>query len=378
MLRKVEMRHYPQLDGLRALAVLAVIAGHAANSADPTPVRDFALGLLGVRLFFVLSGFLITGILIRQRPDRAGDTGLSTNHLIKTFFARRFLRIFPIYYVALAVFFAFGLRGMSGQWPWHATYLTNFYFAFGGQSGPAASHLWSLAVEEQFYLVWPFLVLCAPRKWLMPSVCFLIAFAVGYRCLAGIQGFSRAAIMYPVFACLDSLGLGAMLALIMAHQESESESKDRMSTLVWMGMALVFGSLSIRHFAGPTAFITLGQSIAALGFTAIVYGAVIGYPGPIGEMLASRSMGYIGKISYAMYLFHFPIDRILFRQWSRSIPQLNRFELRFLAVTGVTVLLAAISWKLIENPINGFKRFFPYAADKQTPKLGPSDVRQAA
>src|SRR5262249_40880734 len=153
--------YMPQLDGLRAVAVLAVVAHHTL----PGPLVD-ALnpGAAGVRLFFVLSGFLITGILLGCRESMAQQ---GAGQALASFYARRFLRIFPLYYFALAVVLLAGVQEARDGAAWHLAYLSNVYGVRQGWLGSLA-HFWSLAVEEQFYLVWPALVLSLPRPWLGP------------------------------------------------------------------------------------------------------------------------------------------------------------------------------------------------------------------
>src|SRR5262245_34719431 len=143
------MVRLPQLDGLRALAVLGVLVCHSTDS-------EWAhLGPFGVRLFFVISGFLITRILLEQRGAPVGS-------VLRAFYWRRLGRIAPLYYVALIVYWSFGVPGARELWPWLVTYTSNMV-------DPATplgfvGHFWSLAVEEQFYLVWPPLVLLLSRR----------------------------------------------------------------------------------------------------------------------------------------------------------------------------------------------------------------------
>lgn len=154
------LSHMKQLDGLRAIAVLSVLYYHFYSNALP-------FGIMGVRLFFVLSGFLITGILLqcRRLAETGGQSSLFT---LRRFYIRRFLRIFPLFYLVLLVSAVINLQGFrDGLW-WHAAYLSNVYFAAGGNAG-ATIHFWSLSVEEQFYLIWPWLILYVPRAWLPPD-----------------------------------------------------------------------------------------------------------------------------------------------------------------------------------------------------------------
>ncbi len=151
------------LDGLRALAVLAVVLEHFG----PVHLAELVHpGRLGVRLFFVLSGFLITGILLEAR---AAGGPAATGSILRAFFVRRALRLLPLFYVVLAISCVFSPSVREG-WLWHATYQTNHYIAILGGWPTAFAHAWSLAVEEQFYLVWPWIILLLPLRALGPAM----------------------------------------------------------------------------------------------------------------------------------------------------------------------------------------------------------------
>src|SRR5262245_48027521 len=143
----MNMQHMPHLDGLRALAISAVLVEHFGGKALNALV-PIGAGSIGVNLFFTLSGFLITGILLESFGK-----GSNWQTTLLNFYARRFLRLMPIFYVTLFALVLLDIRTLSDSWPWHAAYLSNVHIAFGGEK----TVFWSLAVEEQFYLVWPFL-----------------------------------------------------------------------------------------------------------------------------------------------------------------------------------------------------------------------------
>ena len=157
--------YMPQLDSLRTIAVFGVMLHHFWPEAEIRAGLTF--GFLGVQLFFVLSGFLITGILLRGR-EVAHRTQQSARKSFGLFYARRFLRIFPLFYATLAVAWWVGLPEVRDSVFWHLAYASNIYFVHIGDWHGSISHLWSLAVEEQFYLVWPFIILLTPRRFLLP------------------------------------------------------------------------------------------------------------------------------------------------------------------------------------------------------------------
>ena len=164
----------PQLDSLRAFAVLAVLFTHFWR-------YDSELGELGVRLFFVLSGFLLTSILLRQR-EKAAEFRLSRRRVLGDFYARRILRIWPIYYAALFGALLLGAEGVARTFGWHALFGSNIlFFLEQSWTPPVAAHLWTLSVEEQFYLVLPLAALFLPLRALRPLFVALILAAIMFR-----------------------------------------------------------------------------------------------------------------------------------------------------------------------------------------------------
>ena len=189
--------YYPELDGVRAIAAMMVIFFHMGQMGIPLR-GPISFGQSGVDLFFVLSGFLITSILLKARPEDWGE--------VRKFYVRRSLRIFPLYYGYLIVATIFG-AGVTG---FYWVYLQNYRIAMGAPMGEVG-HFWSLAVEEQFYLVWPFVVLFLPRRhlvkalWLMLGGCIL--------CRTVLVTTSHVDVFYLTLTRLDGLCGGALLAV---------------------------------------------------------------------------------------------------------------------------------------------------------------------
>jgi peptidoglycan/LPS O-acetylase OafA/YrhL len=346
--------HLPQLDGLRALAVLAVIAEHTLSGR---PLIALTPGGAGVRLFFVLSGFLITGILLRA-GDMAAKGG-SPGCALRAYYARRFLRFFPLYYFALAVALLLGVQGAREAVGWHLAYLTNIYGAVTGWLGHLA-HFWSLAVEEQFYLVWPALVLFVPRRRL--GLLFIAAVAVGpvARVIAyfWIGDVSRACILAP--SCLDSLGLGALLAY--AGREWGPARAARLAAAgrtVGLPLLLVVNAYRLKCGDG---ILTLALRDVALALIAVwlVHGGACGFPGRAGRFLSWPPLVYLGAISYGIYVWHGLVPALAEHATGLPYPE-DAGAMKFLCVTGAAVILATLSWHLFEKRLNGLKRYFPYS-----------------
>ncbi len=201
-------RHYqPQLDGLRGIAILSVLLHHFEVRLPGL----FAWGPIGVRIFFLLSGYLITQSLWRLQED-AREAGGGYWPGLLGFHARRFARLTPVLYVMLALACLMGLPEFRDAIGWHMAFLSNFYALHAGKWPDAASHLWSLSVQEQFYLLWPFVILATPRKTLPWLLLALFAGAFVFR--AAIMGFHASDfyrwVMLP--GVIDSFALGALIA----------------------------------------------------------------------------------------------------------------------------------------------------------------------
>jgi peptidoglycan/LPS O-acetylase OafA/YrhL len=329
--RKHSMAHYRQLDGVRAVAVALVFVNHLW-------LPQTLLGQLGVRLFFVLSGFLITSILLEARARSAPLSGALT-----TFYARRALRIFPLYYVALAVLVLVDAPEVRRYLPWHALYGTNLLIARTGEfTNHSTDHFWSLAVEEQFYFVWPFVILLVPRRLLRPTLVSLIAggvlFRVGGRLIFD-WGFTPTLVL--LFGCVDALGLGALLAL---EGDAIRDKVSRIGMIFCPVLALVL----VAQAAGQGTKLTyvFFEFSAAACSAALVRGAVRGFPGVVGRWLTHPAVAYTGTISYGLYVWHMPI---------RALVTQNPFGVIVLSVAAAT-----FTWYAFERPLSGLKRYFTY------------------
>lgn len=375
--------HIPALDGARGLAIALVLlhtfAGIAVSGGGiaADAFRAFALGgWSGVTLFFVLSGFLITGILV----DSKGKATISG--YFRRFYVRRTLRIFPLYYAFLAAWLlvipaigrapALGIQAKAnGIWYW--LYLSNWVNPFGiGVDG--LSHFWSLAVEEQFYLIWPLAVALLSRRRLgaLCSILLAVTPMLRYFLIA-----TDAPVLAPyefLVARWDALAAGALLALALRDerwQERTAALIPRLTTLALAGLAVLL--LFTRSF-GPSvpAVVVIGQSlIIALG-VAIVHaasaaasprsatnrGAVRTWSASVvHRRLHSRALRFLGKYSYGIYVFHLPIHFVVLNhlapwvnRWGAGA-SLVRLLAYVVAASLASVGMALISWHLLEAPL---------------------------
>jgi peptidoglycan/LPS O-acetylase OafA/YrhL len=371
--------HRPQLDALRAFAVCSVLVCHFWQPAPFAWIlRQVDLGFLGVRLFFVLSGFLITRILLASRASTELD-GSGRIGAWQQFYVRRALRIFPVYYLILAGALVLGVPPAREAWPWLLTYTSNICAALFQENMRYFGHFWSLAVEEQFYLVWPWLVLCAPQRGLRPLILLAIAVAPIYR--AGVFDASGEGWGTLPFACLDSLGAGAMLALAQRTTPSRERLERTLRHVVlpigfggYLGLhALAYGSDSGRLLAA------LHETFYALVCCCVIAAADRGVTGWAGHVLSWRPLVYCGRISYGIYAYHLFVPWALtkvFRAAGHGFPAPG--PARLVVASLATFAVAMVSWHLVERPINQLKHHFPYVRGERpsagvlTPTMGKS------
>jgi peptidoglycan/LPS O-acetylase OafA/YrhL len=394
------LAHVPALDGVRGIAILLVMQVHVALVAPymlrwqdrDTVAYHFVhagKGLwIGVDLFFVLSGFLITSILLRSVDTDGG---------LRTFYARRFLRIVPLYVVFLAVLLyvlplILELDGISAVFDFEPRYqpslwlfASNFPWSFvatEGASGPV--HLWSIAVEEQFYLLWPFVVLALnPRT--LARVCLglaMFAFIIRVAIVAtGDVVFTESSTYHLPFARMDPLVLGAFLACILPRHQSAGYRS------IAAGVAAV-GAIIIIAIWVPSDGLdvlqletrTIGFSAVAMLFAGSLY-LVLTAPSAsaVQRLLSAAPLRFAGKYSYAAYLFHLPLfalladeinDRGGLGKFADSfLPAILAFEV---AAIVLTFALAWLSWRLLEHPVLSLKRHFPYRS-----RPAPTSARPA-
>jgi peptidoglycan/LPS O-acetylase OafA/YrhL len=355
---------YPGLDGLRALATIAVLISHFFPDRSPVQ-RAFHWGRFGVLLFFVLSGFLITGLLLRGRDAvRAGE--LSKGQVLRAFMARRLLRIGPIYYLVILIGWLCQYAPIVNYLPWHLTYTGNIAMTYFHARLAQATHLWSLCVEEQFYLLWPLAVLFVPPKRLTAIAVALVALGFGYDIQGALRGRTFEETHLVLEGCMDALGLGGLLAMV-SHSDPSGNRGARLSH----GAALIGGPLLLfaqgfRFQVGLSATERLPYRIPgdlglALISLALVYLATTTGPSLVRRFLELPPLRFLGRISYGVYLYHLfliPVGRALADRASEPPP--SRGLSMFLAYGAISVALATVSWYAIEAPINRQKRHFPY------------------
>jgi len=374
--------YMPALDGVRGAAMLLVLVHHI-SAQFPRPsgallnvVKSAAFaGWTGVDFFFVLSGSLITGILLKAR---------SGPHYFRSFYARRTVRIFPLYYAVLILLHLLSGNGTRPYWAWYWTYSTDFLFAWKG-SFFVPGHFWSLAVEEHYYLVWPAVVYYLSTRALQGVCAALIAGAFLLRLAMLLAGASRIAIYVLTFCRMDALALGSLLALAAGNPKSWNIVVRIARIALPLTAGLCLARFSMRGQWLQYGFVaqTAGYSITILLYAALVVGALASPT--IGFSFTTGPLRFCGKYSYAVYVLHpFVIARLapffaLGNMGRRSVlisagSAAGLSAGSFLWLDGIaavllfigcSIALALLSWWLLEQPCLRLKRFFPYQGRAQ-------------
>lgn len=370
------------LDGTRGLALLVVVIHNTAwisGASDQFALKLYrafaAAGWVGVQLFFVLSGLLITRILLDTRDSA---------RYFRRFYLRRALRIFPLYYamIAAAVFVAAPLAWDAEwastmhrhQWAFWL-YLSNWTEPLAG-GVPGLSHLWSLAVEEQFYLVWPALVWwLAPRHlWWLTIGIVIVAPFVRYALLD--HGLPPLAAYSFTIARMDALAIGSLLALALRDDRKRAQMHRSLPAITLAGVAMLVVLVARQRGFHPDEVPVLiyGQSVAALLCCCLI--AWTQYPQSSAgtrsvAVLSNATLRHVGKYSYAMYLVHVPLHMVLQPTMS-PVVQGNNGVWRLLGLIMYTLLILALSyaaarltWAFIEAPAMRMKERWAPAPEGQ-------------
>ncbi|WP_443970808.1 acyltransferase family protein [Sphingobium sp. CR28] len=343
----------PHLDALRAFACLLVVFEHYSGLSDQIPIGS---GMLGVGLFYVLSGFLITSNLLRDT-----EAGMTRGNLLKKFYIRRFFRLFPAYYAILIVLIVLGIGPIRDAWLYYFTYTANFQMAAGG----ARNVFWSLCVEEQFYTFWPLILLCGNKKsWLWLALS-LIVISLMYKFGSVAIGSRPRFLLLP--HQLSLLGAGCVLAVISFRGGRPFDFgwySSRLKSLnLIVGLVGFSGALLLWVIVGQKSiyrdlfndFLVLPLMIwfimnAAIGFKSEVLKRIFG----------NSALQYLGQISYGIYMVH---------NW---IPKISD---RYLGIDGIlklifcvaaTLLICSLSWKFFERPLLLFGHRLAKGADDRS------------
>ena len=377
------------LDGIRGLAIVMVLVWHyfsepLSKSASPF-LRSLSHVTLqswsGVDLFFVLSGFLIGGILI----DAKGS-----EHYFRTFYIRRAFRILPIYVVACLAYFPLSRWALSGfhgvmkpAMPWYvyATFTQNFWLA-SGRWHVWLSPTWSLAIEEQFYLTLPLLILLVPAKRLWEVATAGVIAVLAFRSIAYLQfqpAWSNVAfyVLSPFRA--DGLLLGVLAAILVRNPARLTFIRERRLALMLAGAAL---GMILLWFTWKgwgvlsAAMSTAGYSVLA-GFYLVLLLLTITSTGRLKQIFSWGVLRWLGTIAYGLYLIHVPALDLAFRLFEDRAPSLTEpFDLvPFAIALAGSLLLAHLSWTLFESRLVKYGHRFVYGTESKHPDLATCNAR---
>ncbi len=344
--------HILYLDGIRGIAILLVLVYHCFFDFGPA-----AFGWVGVDLFFILSGFLITRILVQTK---------SGADYFKNFFLRRALRIFPLYFMFLLIIFVLipiiapGILGdmsyyhQNQLWIW--TYLQNWLFSLKGfPENYSLHHLWSLAVEEQFYIFWPFVIYFTPNKRLIYALLLLIILALLFRYTGYYMGFVFPFQYVHTFSRMDSLLLGGLVYILSTNAPNFLRRMAPVTLLFSVVVVLVFIIIKKSFYFWDLKSAYFFIDIFFASFLAIIISNIT-WATRITKALEMPILRWFGKYSYGIYLFHYPLFYICSISVLPVLYDMLKHDMLSKFANGaicilISLIMAYISFNFFENPI---------------------------
>ena len=325
------MKYLPQLDGLRALAILMVFLHHAFN---------IPLLWSGVDLFFILSGYLITNILMRDRER------LSFGTMIGRFYLRRAERILPAYLIFLVLAFFFLRPDLERLWVYYVFFLQNIPYAFQMVHTFPLFPLWSLAVEQHFYLFWPVLVYYLPRRWLAPSMIGLLVAVPVLRGLCTPLFATSDAIYCLTPFRIDTMAAGALAALVLPHCKPLRAIRIAQVAMVLAAVAYLLLGMHpwFRRPANTVVFNSLAYSLNILILGGLFVWAALAENTWLTRLLSTPLLRGLGRISYMFYLLHLLV-------LAETVKYLGSRGWVVAAAFALTAGLATLSWFAVEKPV---------------------------
>ncbi len=361
--------HIPSLDGWRAISIILVIFAHSLKSEGfpdlLKPVFNYLTGELGVQVFFVISGFLITWLLIRER-DKNGSVNL------KSFYERRAIRILPVYIafvIAMAVVQLFTTyHGSAAQWIRVITFTANY-----APAPPAMTHLWSLSVEEQFYLIWPACFLAAVKKGLDTYKLQRILVAVVivspvFRIMGKYTETPLLGYMSFLTNC-DLLAWGCLTAVVLWRNMNWFQSKliRHQFLLTLMGLLCVFLPIVlVRHQLLGIITLPFRFTSAGIGVSILLLVSIFNFNKGFWRLLNLPMVRWLGILSYSLYLWHRP-----FSVQPELFGLTNIWWMEFPALLLVSISVASFSYYFLERPLLSFRKSLRRTPATQS-SIGPT------
>ncbi len=314
----------------------------------------------GVNLFFVLSGFLITNILLHEKANFRSDNRLV---IIKNFFVRRSLRIFPIYYLFILACFLAGFPTARAHIMYFVTYTANI-LAYRSNQPNEVSHVWTLCVEEQFYIIWPWLIIFINNKYLKHLFIFIIVTGLVSRYIASFVYHHEYPIL--VYQMIDAFGVGAIYAYIRQNDKNRVKFEGAYKIIL---PVIIYFAWMVTPFSGVAIFRSYFHVADSAIALALIMFALNNKTEWIRKyLLENPVLNYIGKISYGIYLYHYnlgPAYNDFIASYSKTHnvnPIFTDFYSAYCIKLILLLVLCSLSYKLIELPLLGLKKKFKYGA----------------
>ena len=366
---KLKSSYQPHLDGLRALAILGVLFEHFGMNL-PALLR---YGPLSVRFFFVLSGYFITISLWRLQA-RIVDSGTANLGHLCQFYLSRLMRIGPPFYLALAIGALFGIEEVRTNFFWLATFQTNTYIVHLGYWPSAISHFWSLAVQEQFYLLWPVVILTLPKRWFIPAMAAFIFFGLGFRLFCIASNASTITRWVTLLGCLDSFAVGALVAYLKQSRLLEKMwlSEKFLFAMPLVAFACFYLGRALMTLPEGNLWLAFTESVDAIFLAWLLAASLTGVQSRYTRFLSWAPMVYLGKISYGVYVYHVFVIIIispLLVPYGLSIDHFS--VVRDIILFLMTITLASLSWHWMEKP------FLTWKDSLATRPIEPEAIPQA-
>ncbi len=350
-----ESKHFSCFDGLRAFAVLWVLLYHAPRTGFHTVDLWLGAGDLGVDLFFVISGFLITTLILREKPSPLGSR-------LKRFYIRRSLRIFPLYYLAIFLYWVasarFGQPEVAEVYteylPSLLLYYSDYKLALTPHPYPPFGHSWSLAVEEKYYLFWPVIVMVlSERRALQASIlCIVVAIALRFGIVNLYDGDVTGRLYYAFDTRFDSIMWGSLLAFLLRQRRAYEMIRRALTPMV-----LILAVVALNIY-GPMA--SNGSQIRYVVvpiLASIILATYLTRPQMLGcRLLNSKPLVYIGQVSYGIYVLH-PLAASVVKRLIGGDEGWRVYGIMF-GYTLLSIGLAALSFKFFESWFLKFKGRF--------------------
>jgi peptidoglycan/LPS O-acetylase OafA/YrhL len=366
------LRHVPELDGLRGVAILMVLFYHSCADAPRWAQWLLQYGWAGVDLFFVLSGFLITSILVRTKDSP---------EYFRSFYVRRILRIFPLYYLAMFLFFGVllplrhangaSLEISSGEQIWYWTYLVNWHDSSRHMVSPLI-HIWSLCVEEQFYLIWPLVIWVCRRKQI-PLACLGVgAISFCARLVFELLHADPEFLHRATINRLDTLAAGAFLAAVMDSEYWTAKLKAWIRPIFPLALAALITLWFILHYRpNIVGSYALGYLLLAGVSASMVFycRTRTGGEKPRFRLLRCGFLRSFGKFSYSIYIFHLFVYakvRPPALAFMKSLPPSISGPLAVLVCILAAWLVGLLTWHIFEKHFLKLKDRFAYWTDPRT------------